>query len=83
MSHRQISTGRRARCSGLGRSPAPRNRFPPELEWPPRREASVVTCYRASFALAATCLLDSGFSVCWQKALNTHNLYTKNAALDK
>ena len=57
-----MATGGRARLSSLRRSPAPGNRFPPELEWPPRREVSVVTRCRTLAALS-TCLLN--LSVCW------------------
>ena len=48
----------------MGCSPAPGNRFPPELEWPPRREASGVARCRELSALS-TCLLNA--FVCWQK----------------
>ena len=44
MTHRQMATGGYACRSGLGGSPATGIRFPPELEWLPRREVLVVTC---------------------------------------
>ena len=44
MTHRQMATGGYACRSGLGGSPATGIRFPPELEWLPRREVVVVTC---------------------------------------